>query len=124
MTPDAELPHNRARASDIIVADAERMKEAGRLDLAERALAHALELDRNNPQAFESLARLHLARRELDEAIRYAEEAVRVRRRRGEYYLLLGDCLMAAGRGAEAREIWLRGSKIDNSRALRDRLTQ
>jgi CheY-like chemotaxis protein len=122
ITPDSALPRDRARASDILVEDADRLAEAGLQDLAERALGHALELDRRNPQAFEALARLHLARRDYDEAIHYAEEAVRVRRRRAEYYLLLGDCLLAAGRRDEARDAWTRGLHVQNIRPLRERL--
>lgn len=124
ITPDSELPRDRADAADVLVEDALRLMQAGNLDAAGLALDHSLELDHVNPQGYEAMSRYRVLRRQFPEAIAAAERACELRSSQSRYVVQLGDALAASGDVAGARRAWQRAVAMDRNRDARARLEQ
>ncbi len=108
------LDPEAARAlSDARVDDGRAAEAANRWDEARRAYEAALAVYENNPHAVAGLARERLAANDAPGATRYAERAVRLRRRRAEYHVLLGDARRAGGDEAGARRAYERALQLD-----------
>lgn len=122
--PHEELTPEQARAeSDVFVREGREHERAGRLEEAIAAFTRAAEIHAHNPHAHAGLARTALAAGRPQEAIRHAERAVRLRRRRAEYHLLVGDARRAAGDAEGARRAYEEALERDpENRDARSRL--
>jgi predicted Zn-dependent protease len=74
-----------------------RFLKARRFDEAEATFRAVLEQRSTQPAALSGLARVELARGHLEDALHYAERAVRAAPYQGAYHLVLGDALKANG---------------------------
>ncbi len=91
----------------------------------ERLYRRALELDPRNHYAMIGLAEVHLRRSQPAEAIPLIESAIRRRRGRAEFRVLLGDARQQAGDAPGAQAAWREALEIDaDNRAARQRLGQ
>jgi hypothetical protein len=122
--PTEALTPEQARAqSDVAVDQALAHERAGRLAEAAAAFAQAAAVHDLNPHAHAGLARVAMATGNAQEAVGHAERAARLRRRRPEYQVLLGDARRAAGDTAGARRAYEQALEIDPSdRDARERL--
>ena len=122
--PAEVLTPDQARAqSDVVIGQAVEHERAGRLAEAAAAFAQAAAVHDLNPHAHAGLARVALATGNASEAVAHAERAARLRRRRPEYQVLLGDARRAAGDAAGARRAYEQALELDPShRDARDRL--
>jgi hypothetical protein len=77
----------------------------------------ALELYAESPRALNGLARLSLVQGRPDEAVKYAEELVRLRPGQGVYHLVLGDAYRAANMPEKARAAWRVAARLGHPRA-------
>ena len=104
---------------DRLLAEAEGFVDRGD-PRAEPLLRSAVELDGRHPHALAAMAAWYLARNDGAEALRWAERAVNVRRRRASYRILKGDALAALGHEEEARSAYRRALvyQPDNAEAL------
>lgn len=111
--PDArENGHDRERSEALRDLAGEQTGDARLRYLA--ASAHA---DRGNPHAVASIAEYYSEAGEHPLAEAWAREAVRLRRRRASYHILLGDVLAAAGKRGPARQAWERALEVDPDNA-------
>jgi DNA-binding response OmpR family regulator len=121
--PTQGLPPDPARASDILVHRALPLIRRGELGRAEATLDRAWELDPKNPQAMAGYARLYLARKDADRAVKWARKAVRKRSKRAQYHILYGDALELQGNESQARAAWRRALQVDpGNKTARSRL--
>jgi len=81
---------------------ARRMLALNRLDEAEAAYRRVLVVDEHHPAALTGLARVHLARGALDDALVLAQRAVEIAPEQAGGQLALGDALRAKGLHASA----------------------
>ncbi len=116
---DVEGGTDRAR-SDALLAAAAAARVRHRL----RYLYAAARADRRNPHVAEALARHFLDVRGPAAAEPWAREAVRLRRRRSRYRLLLGDVLRAAGDVAGARRAYEEAVELGGTDEGRARLLE
>jgi Flp pilus assembly protein TadD len=79
------------------VRAARRLLKARRFEEAESAFRSVLDQRSTHPAALSGLARVELARGHLEDALHYAERAVRSAPYQGAYHLVLGDALKANG---------------------------
>ena len=105
---DRENGHDRERSEELREAAGEQTGDA-RL----RYLAAAAHADRGNPHAVAAIAEHYSEAGEHPLAEAWAREAVRLRRRRAPYRVLLGDVLAAAGKRGPARQAWEQALEID-----------
>jgi len=121
--PTHNLPRDPAKASDVLVHRSLPLIRSGQLRLAEATLDRAWELDPKNPQAMAGYARLFVAKKDGERAVKWAKRALRKRSRRVEYHILYGDALQLEGETDAARKAWRKALSIDPaSRAARARL--
>ena len=113
VVPTQNLPRDPAKASDVLVHRSLRLIRSGQLGTAEATLDRAWELDPKNPQAMAGYARLYIAKRDADKAVKWAKKAVRKRSRRAPYYVLLGDALELQGDSNGARKAWRKALSLD-----------
>lgn len=103
--------------SDTLVAEAEAHRRAGRLAEAHATFTRAADAHPHNPHAHAGLARLALAMGDAPAAVEHAERAARLRRRRPEYHVLLGDMRREAGNQAGARAAYEQALELDPDHA-------
>jgi Flp pilus assembly protein TadD len=94
------------RTPDELVARGQVLARRGEHEAAREAFLAAAELDPADPHAPAGLARLALATDEPEDAVRWAERAVALRRRRAVYHVLLGDACESAGDHQRAEAEW------------------
>lgn len=97
--PPAQKAKSARPAVDIAagVRTARRMLALNRLDEAEAAYRKVLVVDEHEPAALTGLARVHLARGAIDEALILAQRAVEIAPDQASGQLALGDALRAKG---------------------------
>ena len=97
--PVEAAPKAAAASSDLMaeVRSARRLLKARRFEEAEAAFRAVLDQRSTHPAALSGLARVELARGHLEDALHYAERAVRSAPYQGAYHLVLGDALKANG---------------------------
>ncbi|MET0384467.1 MAG: tetratricopeptide repeat protein, partial [Polyangiales bacterium] len=117
---DAESPRGRAQR---LVSEGTELLGQGRLGLAESAFQRALRASPDYPGAVAALVRVHLARHDGAEALRWAERLVATMPNDGTHQLLLGDARKLRGNAAGARDAWTEAARRGNSTA-RDRLAE
>ncbi|MFW6051408.1 MAG: hypothetical protein ACODAU_09550 [Myxococcota bacterium] len=114
---DAPVPidevANPELESDRLALEAFRLVKSGELDAAEGTVERALALDPENPQAFASMAAYHVARGNTEQALEWARKAVKWRRRRAPYHVILGDALRLDGQDAAARRAYRKALQLD-----------
>ncbi|MEM9070965.1 MAG: hypothetical protein AAGE52_20815 [Myxococcota bacterium] len=112
--PATFLPSDIGGSRDRATAD-RLLDEASGVRASERLrVLHAAALaDDHNPHVAEALARHFLDRNELDAAEAWAREAVRLRRRRDRYRILLGDILVVRGDRAGARRAFDQAAELN-----------
>ncbi len=121
--PTRNLPKNPAKASDVLVHRALPMIRRSELRRAEATLDRAWELDPKNPQAMAGYAKLFLAKKEADRAVKWATRAASRRPKRSAYHVLLGDALQMSGDVEGARRAWRKALSVDRrNRTARSRL--
>jgi Flp pilus assembly protein TadD len=121
--PTRNLPKDPARASDVLVHRALPMIRKSDLRRAEATLDRAWELDPQNPQAMAGYAKLFLAKKEAERAVKWATRAASRRPKRAAYHVLLGDALQMNGDIAGARRAWRKALSVDRrNRTARARL--
>ena len=66
-------------------------------------------------------ARLYIAKKDGDRAVKWAKKAVKKRSKRASYHVLYGDALMLQGETAAARRAWRKALSLepDNREAKR-----
>lgn len=112
-------PSGSDNAADWVRAAADARDDPTR----ERLYRRALELDPRNHHAMLGLAEVLLRRGQPQQAIPLIEGAIRRRRSRAEYRVLLGDARRQAGDLEGAEVAWREALEIDpNHRAARQRL--
>jgi CheY-like chemotaxis protein len=122
--PTQGLPRDPAKASDVLVHRALPLIRKGKLGQAQATLDRAWELDPRNPQAMAGYARLHIAAKNGDEAVKWARKAVRKRAKRASYHVLYGDALTLQGKTNEARTAYRKALSVDpKNRTARSRLS-
>lgn len=109
---DIEGGSDRPRADALLAAAAD-----ARAHQRLRYLYAAARADRRNPHVAEALARHFLDTRGPRAAEPWAREAVRLRRRRPRYRVLLGDVLRAAGDVAGARHAYEEAAELGDETA-------
>ena len=123
--PTQGLPRDPARASDVLVHRSLPLIRDGKLAQAQATLDRAWELDPKNPQAMAGYARLFLAKKNGDAAVKWARKAARKRPKRAPYHVLYGDALALQGKTKEARAAYRRALSVDpKNRAARSRLAE
>ncbi len=105
-TADTEPPARDRDASDALVREAAERARASDHDAEHALLEQALAADPDNPHALVAMARERVSAGDAEAAIRYAERAVSLRRRRGSYHVVLGDARSLAGDRHGARAEW------------------
>ncbi len=78
-----------------------------------RFLYAAIRASEVNPHAAAALGEHFLAQRDLAAAEAWARRAVRLRRRRARYRILLGDVLEASGQAHDARSAYQRANQLE-----------
>ncbi len=79
----------------------------------ERLYRRALELDPRNHYAMIGLAEIYLGRNQPSQAIPLIESAIRRRRGRAEFRVLLGDARQQSGDTSGAQAAWREALEID-----------
>jgi len=87
----------------------------GKLDQAQQAFCRAAVLDSTKPDAFESLVRLLLLRKDFAQAREWAERVAKQQPGDAEVQGLYGDALARAGDADQARGIWLGLGKVESN---------
>jgi hypothetical protein len=90
-------------ARELATTPAIVLERQGRWEEARAAWDVALAADPNDPHALAGLARERIHAEDAEGAIRFAERAANLRRRRAYYRVLLGDAHALAGNEGEAR---------------------
>jgi hypothetical protein len=116
-SPVVEEPREPAAPSNMSVDDlVDRGTSNERVeawDAARVAYEQVLAIEPSNPHALAGLARERMARGDAAGAIRFAERAVSIRRRRASYRVLLGDAYRLAGDPTRARSEYEAAAEID-----------
>ncbi len=79
----------------------------------EKAMGDVLDLDKNNPTVYESIARLYFAEKKFDDALYYIKKAILLSPGKPSYYLLEGDSYGLTGNFSKAEESFSEALKID-----------
>jgi hypothetical protein len=114
---DPTTAAGRARG---LVDSGSAMLHQGRLGLAEGMYMKALQEVPEYPPAMAELVRVHIARRDGKEAVRWAELLVQ-KQNSGLHQLLLGDAQSLRGNSGAAQEAWNKAARAGNATA-RERL--
>jgi len=96
---------------------ASRLRRQGRLGLAESKYLEALAEWPRYPLAMAGVVRLHLARKDGREAVRWARKLVRVQPKRGNNQLLLGDAYMLRRNVSKAKAAYRQSARYGNRTA-------
>jgi tetratricopeptide (TPR) repeat protein len=102
---------------------ARRYHRARQLGKAELTYREALEAWPGHALAMAGLARIHLQRKQAQEALRWAERLVALQPDRDINQLLLGDALAMIGNRSEAESAWQRAKEL-GSRTASSRLRE
>jgi tetratricopeptide (TPR) repeat protein len=101
-----------------LVDEGTALASQGRLGLAESSFQKALRLSPEYPNAMAALVRMHIARRDGSEAVRWATRLIAKQPNNdGANKLLLGDALALRGDLAAARDAWSEAAKRGNATA-------
>jgi hypothetical protein len=111
--PDLTTAAGRARA---LVDSGSAMVKQGRLGLAESMYMKAMQEVPEYPPAMTELVRVHLARRDGKEAVRWAELLV-AKQSSGVNLLLLGDAQALRGSRVAAEATWTKAAAAGNATA-------
>jgi len=114
--PTSALGRAQALVDEGIALSRER-----RFGLAEGLYLKALQASPEYPNAMAELVRVHLARRDGVEAIRWANRLIAAQPNNGVHQLLLGDAQKLRGDEEAAREAWTKAAHSGNA-AARKRL--
>ncbi len=108
------------RALDVVIdiRTGQRMLAQRRFDEAERAFLDALALRTGQPAALSGLARVNLARGELDKAFSLAQRAVTAAPNQASYHLTLGDVLRVSGDASAADAQYELASRLNPRPAI------
>jgi tetratricopeptide (TPR) repeat protein len=112
-TLDPDSPEGRART---LVDEGSALAIQGRLGLAESAYQKALRADPDHPSALAALVRVHIARRDGAEAVRWAKRLI-TKQPGGDSQLLLGDAFALRGDADAARAAWTSAARGGNAAA-------
>jgi tetratricopeptide (TPR) repeat protein len=111
------------RSADSLVREAEALVRQDQLARAAPLFERAFELDPDDNHVLIGMARVYISRGDGARAVELAEAGVRMRPRRVEYRIVLGDAHRLAGNVEEARAAWTRARQLEPSnRAARERL--
>lgn len=113
--PDPTTAAGRARA---LVDSGSAMLKQSRYGIAESMYMKALQEVPEYPPALAELVRVHLARKDGKEAVRWAERLV-AKQNNPANQLLLGDAQALRGNRSAARAAWTKAAKGGNSTAQR-----
>jgi hypothetical protein len=120
--PAADGPHARElQEAARYVAEAAKYRRLGRLGLAEAAYLRALAAFPRYPRAIAGVVHVHLQREDGSEAVRWAEQLVKMQPNRSNNQLLLGDAYALRGQRSAALAAWRLSAKYGN-RVARQRL--
>ncbi|MFK7988353.1 MAG: tetratricopeptide repeat protein [Sandaracinaceae bacterium] len=119
--PEATQPEEAPVDVPAALREGRRHTRGRRWDQARAAFERAL-TQGENPDAHEGLAQVALAQENAAEALRHAEEAVRLRRTRARYHRLLGDARRLGGDEPGARRAYERAVSLDPEDEAADRL--
>jgi hypothetical protein len=112
LAPNPEL----VRAQRLVDAGMSLTKQ-GRLGLAEASYLKALHLLPNYPRALAGLVRVHIARKDGAEAVRWAKRLVARKPNRALPQLLLGDAQALRGDAKAARAAWKNAARYGSAPA-------
>jgi hypothetical protein len=110
--PTSELGRAQALVDEGIALSRER-----RFGLAEGLYLKALQASPEYPNAMAELVRVHLARRDGVEAIRWANRLIAAQPNNGVHQLLLGDAQALRGDEGAARDAWTKAARSGNATA-------
>lgn len=108
------IPQNRARRIAIarsLVERGQRMRRHKRLGMAESYYLRALRHFDHYPRAVSGLVKVHLARGDAREALRWAKRLVAMKPNRRSHRYLLGEAYAMNGNMRKARRHWLRAAR-------------
>jgi tetratricopeptide (TPR) repeat protein len=112
---EADLTTAAGRARSLVDSGAAMLKQ-GRLGLAEGMYMKALQEVPEYPAALAELVRVHLARRDGTEAVRWAERLV-AKQNNALHQLLLGDAQALRGNSGAAVAAWTKSAEAGNTTA-------
>lgn len=112
--PEPDTDQGRAQA---LVKEGAELARRGRIGLAEGLYLKALQVVPNYPNAMAELVRVHLARRDGAEAVRWAERLIAAQPENAVHQLLLGDAHALRGDQDSARAAWNKAAKAGNALA-------
>ncbi len=118
-----EDKERRIAAARALVRQASRYRRSNRLGMAEAYYIKALEVWPRYPRAVSGVVRVHLQRRDGDEALRWARKLVVMQPKRSNNQLLLGDAYKLRGYLIRAKRAWRRSAAYGNLTA-RQRLRE
>ena len=120
---ESAAPHLRdenpgqLKEAQLIVKRARRQRRAGQLERAEASYLEAIARLSNYPLAIAGLTRVYLERRNGAEAVRWAEQLVKLQPNRDSHQLLLGDAYALRGNRVEAEQAWQQASQLGSRTA-------
>ncbi len=118
-----EDKQRRIAEARTLVRQATRYRRRNRLGMAEAYYLKALSIWPRYPRAVSGVVRVHLQRRDGDEALRWARKLVAMQPRRSNNQLLLGDAYKLRGYLKRAERAWHRSAAYGN-RTARQRLRE
>jgi tetratricopeptide (TPR) repeat protein len=122
-TRDASSARDIANRAELLVDEGALLFEDGRLGLAEASYLQALKSIPGYPRAMAGLVRVHIARKDGAEAVRWAKQLVAKQPKNGQHQLLLGDAEALHGDSAAARDAWKRAIRYGSAAAMQRPLT-
>jgi hypothetical protein len=122
-TRDASSAREVANRAELLVDEGALLFEDGRLGLAEASYLQALKSIPGYPRAMAGLVRVHIARKDGAEAVRWAKQLVTKQPKNGQHQLLLGDAEALHGDIAAARDAWKRAIRYGSAAAMQRPLT-
>ncbi|WP_181234555.1 serine/threonine-protein kinase [Enhygromyxa salina] len=120
--PIADAPRRRSDGGsldsvDSTLSEAKEAYGAGQLERAASLYHRMLELDAHNITALVGLHRISYDRGEFRDALRYAEQASRLRPKRAELHLFMGDACMKVLDYGRARRHYQRAEQLGDKQA-------
>jgi tetratricopeptide (TPR) repeat protein len=116
---------NPRRGFDSVIEEAEVLARRGDMDRAAPLFVRAYEIRPGDNHAVAGMARVYIARGDVDNALRFARRAVAKRKRRAAYRVILGDAHMLAGDREAARLAYRQALFIDRDYVhARERLAE
>jgi tetratricopeptide (TPR) repeat protein len=103
--------------AEALVKEGTALSRQRRFGLAEGLYLKALQISPNHPGAMAELVRVHVARRDGAEALRWAERLVAAQPTNLAHQLLLGDAYELRGDSAAARAAWTKAARGGNAAA-------